>query len=185
MGTRLPCPPVEAGANCTTCTPGRWADGETPRFVYVLFAGIIDCGKSRFTAPNGFVFKLEQVDGIPCNWEWKGDNWHVFWDAKRIGFPQSRLRLLDVDGFSFFSDLHIPCPLEYWNYFNDQLACILMYAGALGTGRVWWNTKNMKVVDGLGLDCGPGAFNETFTGPTSKITSKFNSQYQRTNIRFQ
>ncbi len=185
MGTPLPCPPIEYGIDCGNCTPGRWAPGETPKFVYALFFGITNCGISRFAAPNGVVFKLEQNPAAWCNWRWLGRNFHVFWDANLLGPPLSRLRLHDVDGFSFFADLSLKCPLEYWLYSNDQNACVLMYAGAGGGGRVWWNSKNMNVVGGAGLDCGPCTFNETFTGPAQKVTSKFNSRYQRTNIRYQ
>lgn len=185
MGTPLPCPPIKSGSDCPACTPGRWPSGETPKFVYVMFWKIINCGVSSYSAPNGHVFTLEQNPANICNWFWLGDTWHVFWDAKRIGPPQSRLRLLDVDGFSFFSDLSLQCPMEYWTYINDQNSCILMYAGARGGGTVWWNSKNNAVITSMGLDCGLGSFNETFRGPSSKITSKFNSLYQRTNLRIQ
>lgn len=185
MGTKLPCPPVESGNDCPLCTPTRWPSGETPKFIFATFTNIIDCGKSRFTPPNGQVFRLEQNPFSVCNWRWLGDTWHVFWDAKLIAPPLSRLRLLDVDGFSFFSDLSLGCPLEYWRYVNDQAACILQYAGALGQGRIWWNDKNLEFVEGLGLKCGPGSFNETFPGPGTKSTTKFNSLHQRTNLRIQ
>lgn len=185
MGTPLPCPPIDHGSDCPACTPGRWPVGENPKFVYVMFFNIIDCGVSSYPAPNGKVFTLEQNIGNICNWQHLGDIWHVFWDAKRIGFAQSRLRLLDKDGFQFFSDLHIQCPMEYWIYTNDVVACGGMFAGAAGFGRIWWNTKNNAIIEGMGLDCGPGAFNETFSGPGSKVTTKFTSLHQRTNIRFQ
>lgn len=150
-----------------------------------MFFDILNCGVSAFPAPNGKVFTLEQNIGNICNWQHIGDVWHVFWDAKQAGFPRSRLRLFDSDGFQFFSDMHIQCPMEYWNYSNDVGACGGMFAGASGGGRVWWNSKNMTVVENFGLDCGSGTFNETFTGPGTKNTSKFNSRYQRTDIRFQ
>lgn len=185
LGTPLPCPPVEPGNDCPLCTPVRWAVGETPKYVFATFVNIIDCGKSRFTVPNGHVFRLQQNAASDCNWFWEGDNYHVFFDAKMVAPPLSRLRLFDSDGFSFFGSLSIGCPLEYWRYVNNQGACILMYAGALGTGRVWWNDKNMEFVEGLGLNCGAGSFNETFPGPSTKVTTKFNNLYQRTNLRIQ
>ncbi len=185
MGTPQPCPPIEYGQDCPSCTPHRWPVGENPKFVYAMFTDVINCGVSDFPAPNGEVFQLEQNIGNICNWQHIGDIWHVFWDAKQAGVPLSRLRLFDKDGFQFFSDLSLACPFEYWMYRNDVAACGGMFAGASGFGRIWWNDKNMQIVQGLNLDCGPGTFNETFTGPGMKYTSKFNSRYQRTNIRFQ
>lgn len=148
-----------------------------------MFWGITNCGLSSWPAPNGHTFTLEQQIGNVCTWAFLGSAYHVFWEAKIVGAPLSKLRLMDSDGLSFFNSVSLQCPLEYWTYSNNQAACILFYAGAGGFGRIWWNQKVSFDIDGFGLDCGPELLAEMFTAPGSHIVNKYCDLNQRTNIR--
>lgn len=185
MGLPVPDPPEDYGNNCTSCTPARWASGETPQWIYCMFWDIVDCGVSSYPAPNGEIFAMEQTAGNPCIWT-KGDGvWRPDFVAKVVGTFQSRLRLLDKDGFGFFVDFHIQCPLEYHIYNNDQGACILAYAGSEGHGTIWWNSKITTIIESLGLRAGSDLFYELFRGTSDEIVHKFCDEYQRTNLKIQ
>lgn len=67
-----------------------WANGETPKYVYVRFSGIQRCETPRCVgvplAPNDRVFKLTQTVPDSCLWMHLGD-WEVTWSLL-AGLPQ-------------------------------------------------------------------------------------------------
>lgn len=183
MGTPIPSPPIDTGADCPNCTPLRWAVGETPEFIYIYFEGLTDCGVSPHPSPNGQTFKLTQQPGWPCWWRHVGDPWEVNFWAKRIGFFQSEVSLWDHHGFSFFLGRFLQCPLEYWAYDNLQAACILMYAASGGSATVYWNSVIADLIAGFGLVPGRSLFYELLQAPRLTEVHKFCDLYQRTNIK--
>lgn len=184
MGTPIPSPDFEPGNDCTLCRPVPWPAGETPLNVYAYFEGIIDCGISSYSAPNGQTFRLEQNPASPCTWLHNGDPWILDWIADEIAPNTSRLRLMDKDGFSFFSSRQAPCPTDPYLYSNDQATCILMYAGASGSGLLTQNTAVIDLVEQFGLEAGINLMWEVFNHPDGDIVHKFSDIIQRTNIRF-
>lgn len=183
MGEPVPDPPIDYGTDCPWCTPARWPSNETPAKVYCLFSGITNCGVSSYPAPNGEIFAMDQLDGTPCQWRHNGTVWKPDWTPRRVAGPQSLLRLLDKDGFSFFNSLSLQCPPEGWTYTNQQAACILMYAGAGGIGQVWWNDKINDFIDDFGFTAGRSLFLELFRSTGVYDVYKFCDLYDRTNIR--
>lgn len=184
MGTRIPSPPIEYGIDCDNCTPFRWAVGETPKYVYVYFDGLTDCGWSPHPSPNGQTFKLTQSPIAGCHWFSAGDPWIVNFYAKRPGAFQSRIELWDHHGFSFFIGHLMQCPLEYWTYANLQAACILMYAASGGTATVFWSDQITTLIEQFGLVAGRELFYEMFQTDGPPEVHKFCDRHQRTNIKF-
>ena len=184
MGTRIPSPPIEFGDNCDNCTPARWADGETPKYVYVYFEGLVDCGWSPHPSPNGQTFKLTQNPVVGCHWLSLGDPWNVDFYSKHPGVFQSSVNLADHHGWNFFHGRLLQCPLENWSYANQQAACILMYAASGGTATVFWTETISDLIDAFGLSQPSQVFYELFNAAAGSEVHKINNLYQRTNIKF-
>lgn len=183
MGTPIPSPDPEYGSDCSLCTPARWPAGETPEFFYAYVAGIVNCGVSPFNAPNGLTFKLEQNPASLCTWLHLGDVWQLDFIADQISPNQSRLRLLDKHGFSFFIGTGSACPSEFTLYSNNQASCILSYAGSAGTILIHWSAQVLDLVEWFGLHAGVDLMHEIFTHPDSDIVHKFCDIVQSTNIK--
>ncbi|GAI26825.1 unnamed protein product [marine sediment metagenome] len=58
-----------------------------------------------------------------------------------------------------------------------------MLAGAKGFGTIFWNHDVEAIVEGLGLNAGPGLFYELFKSTPFYYVHKFCDLYQRTNIK--
>ncbi len=183
MGTPIPSPDPEYGADCPLCTPALWPVGETPLYIYAYFEGITNCGVSPHSAPNGETFRLEQPVGFPCLWSHAGNVWHLDYIPDQIAPNLSRLRLMDHHGFSFFVGTGIPCPPEFTIFDNNQAACILMYAGAGGSGLISWSAGMLELVQQFGLEAGINLFYEEFTTAEGDIVHKFCDRIQRTNVK--
>lgn len=183
MGEPIPNPPIEYGNDCVQCTPLRWPANENPKYVYVMFWNLVDCGWSPHPAPNGQIFKLEQVPGTPCLWHKSIGTWVVNWYARRPAGAQSQLNLADHHGWNFFFAISLQCPFEYWTYTNLQAACILMYAASAGFATIWWNSTITELIEGAGLVPGRSLFYELFKAAGNTEVHKFCDLYQRTNIK--
>jgi len=184
MGTPIPDPPIEHGNDCGSCTPARWAAGETPKYIYCMFWGIEDCGISPHPAPNGEVFRMEQDPGSPCLYLHQGDIWQPIFSTGTPGVSNSLLQLTDHHGFGFFTKTGPACPDEYATYSNAQIACIFMLAGAKGWGTIFWNLDIETMVDQFGLEPGTNLFYELFKSTAFYYVHKFCDTKQRTNVRF-
>ena len=184
MGTKINPPPIESGTDCNLCTPALWPVGETPKFMYVYFEGILDCGRSSNTPPNGQTFKLEQYLPIVCTWINYGAIWQIDFIADRSVPNQSRLRLADQFGWSFFVGFGLPCPPEFTLYANAQAVCMLMYAGAAGTALLTWHYELVAIINYFGLELGLDIMHEIFNHPDGDIAHKICSLYYRTNVKF-
>lgn len=187
MGQKISHPDIDYGNDCQRCTPpvgSRWANGETPEFVWVKFWGVSNCGFGHHTAPNDKIFRLTQSAVQYCTWELIGSAWHITFRADRIIPPVAQLDLADHDGWSYFTDQKPPCPIEHARWSNDQAACILFYAGAGGNAMVWWNDKLLDLVEWFGLNPGPDLFYEIFHVNFLVEVHRFADREQRTNIKF-
>lgn len=183
MGTPIDVPVIEYGPDCNRC-PVQFPAGETPRFVYVYFDGIVDCGRSHHPAPNGQTFVLEQIPPNPCNWYSDGDIWKVDWLPNRIGAGDSLLTLLDHHGAAFFSGSELKCPSDPAIMQNDMHACAGFFAGSEGLALVTRHQQVIALVVQFGLEAGIHLMWEVFHHPDGGIVHKFADLHQRTNIRF-
>lgn len=183
MGLVIPPPPFEFGTDCPKCTPALWAVGETPKFMYAYFSDIINCGVSPHDAPNGVTFLLQQNPLNLCEWVHDGDVWHVDFDPKVFGPNQSRVRLLDHHGFSFFIGTGAPCAPEVIRFVNNQGACLFAWAGASGFCLLDWSGILLDVIEELGIDRKPKLMRESRYVDDTDIVYKLCSLYQRTNLR--
>lgn len=183
MGTPIPSPDPEYGNDCTLCTPARWPSGQTPKFIYAFFTGIVDCGISPHPFGMPLTLKMEQSAVNNCIWVHTGDVWLADYQPDLIVPDKSRLRLQDHHGFSHFTSDGNSCPPEYSTYANAQAACILAYAGSAGTGTIFWSEEILFLIEELGLDAGPNLFYDYFNVDTSDRVHKFADQQQRTNLK--
>jgi len=85
MGTEIKCSEVmaEFGTTCSTCTPSLWESGKTPKYIFIVFAGVEACSGAP-EPPNGYRFRLNQLPGTPCKWSsgWvtiEDRNWLAAW----------------------------------------------------------------------------------------------------------
>ncbi len=152
-------------------------------YVFAYFSGISDCGRSSYPVPNGRTLLLQQSIGNDCEWQHLGDVYHCFWEPSWQWPNNSRLRLLDVDGFSFFSGVGAHCPAEIARYPNSQNTCILMYAGAGGFCMVDWSGILLTQAVELGIDFKPKLMRESRDIDAVHSIYKFTSLYQRTNLK--
>ena len=184
MGTRISQPVPEYSTNCSICTPSLWADCETPKYVYVYFDGIVNCGWSEKTPPNGQTFRCEQVEGSPCFWRHDGDEWYVEFHAKREGHDYSFVILNDSKGWAFFSGTGDICPPEFTLIDNDQASCILFYAGCKGSALISYHDFTSILAVWFGLTAGSTLFSELFVGPDGYIVVKLCDKYTSSNIKY-
>ena len=187
MGQRITSPDIEHENDCNRCVPptgSRWPVGGTPEYIYCKFWGVMNCGWSHHPAPNDQIFRLTQSDVQHCQWELLGSVWHITFFADRIIPANSQLNLFDHDGWSFFTDRQAQCPIEHQRFSNDQGACILFYAGALGSAMIWWNDKLLDLVEWFGLSPGTSLFYEVFHVNFLLEVHRFADREQRTNIKF-
>lgn len=186
MGEPIQIPIIPWGTDCPRCVPpagSRWGVGETPLYIYATFSGITNCGWSHHPAPNGLIFRLTQNPAFICEWHLIGSVWHVSWIADRLAPNVSQLRLGDHDGWSFFTDQQVPCPAELQPYVNDQAACILMYAGAGGSGTIWWNEELLTLAEQFGLDPSERLKYDVFPVNSDYLVHRFADQRDHTNIK--
>lgn len=186
MGQPITTPTLPHETDCPRCVPPvgtRWAVGETPQFIYATFSGIENCGFSHHPAPNGLIFKLTQTPASVCTWLLLGDVWHVTFIADRIAPNVSQLRLSDHDGFSFFTDQQVACPPELQSYVNDQAACILFFAGAGGSGTIWWNEELLTLTEQFGLTPSDRLMYDVFPVNSDFEVHRFADQRDHTNIK--
>lgn len=77
MGEEIPIehPTIEYGNDCIQC----YAAGETPKFIYVKFSGVILCPGKAW--PGGVdlntTWTLTQIAG--CDWRYLDANWQIDW----------------------------------------------------------------------------------------------------------
>lgn len=184
MGIVVDPPPFHFGADCAQCTPHLWKTGETPMYVFAHFSGIENCGVSPHPAPNGCTFLLQQDPIAPCRYLHQGDVWQVDYTASWEWPNNSRVRLADHHGFSFFVGIGAHCPPEIIRYVNAQNACLFMWAGALGVCHVDWSGVLLNVVEEFGIERKPKLMRESRSVDVDSYVYKLCSLYQRTNVKF-
>jgi len=186
LGEPITTPDIPHEDDCPRCVPPtgtRWAIGETPQYIYAMFHGIENCGWSPHPAPNGQIFRMTQLPGNVCTWYLDGSVWKVEFIADCIAPNVSQLQLGDHNGWVFFSDQQVACPPELQTYINDQAACILMYAGAGGSGTIWWNDEVLDLAYDFGLLPSNRLMYDLFPVNTDYNVHRFVDQRDHTNVK--
>jgi len=121
MGTEIKCSEVmaEFGTTCSTCTPSLWESGKTPKYIFIVFAGLKPC-PGAITPPNGVRFRLTQDPVFPQRWfvdtqEWDGYEWFATWG---VGGEHVYLRQDSHAGPLHFYDWNPACEITGPNSTN-------------------------------------------------------------------
>lgn len=146
MGTPVKEP--EFGNDCIAC----WDAGETPKFVYVMFDGVLKGDPpDSVQVPNGHLFKLEQDPASPCHWHYQetGPTWKV--SVWRSAITGNWFVTLDywLVGSHFHGSID-DCPAEqaifentYWNK--------LIRKGYDGVASILWMDEALDLVEALNM----------------------------------
>lgn len=183
MGQPMPDVPHVYGVDCLA----GWDAGETPMYLYARFSLIIQCpqwnGPEHTTPPNDRMFKMEQVDGIPCRWEYFGTKWFiqltVAVDPLRVDF----FLVNNDDGATYFGDSPLGHIVEGYVYHNDITFCEPFYGGAEGIAVVTWTHQATELLEAINMQRGNDLFMELFPLPDGKLVYKFCNLRDTTNIK--
>lgn len=188
MGIPVPDPPIDYGDDCLICTPpfgSRWAVGETPEYVYVLFSGLEECPLAVNSPPNGQSFRLTQSDADPCVW------WHVGskWVARfYTGFPAvnpSAVWLHDSFGRPHFLGDGTVCPPEYEVFDNLNTVCSAVIESINGIAVIWWMSSVLDLVAAYNIPTSSQLQYELFMINETTPVHKFCNQEKSLNIKFE
>lgn len=183
MGQSMPDEPIEFGNNCPLGFPA----GQTPKFLYARHSGMIQCPKVippfTTTPPNGRVFKLEQVVGIPCRWEYVGTEWFIQYTFATFP-PRTILFLVNFDdGNTYFGDIVIGIPSESTVYHNDIVACDILFGAKDGIAVVSWTPQATQLLEDINMAKSADLFMELFPLEDGNLVYKFCRIAESTNIK--
>jgi len=178
----MPPVPIEYGDDCGVC----FASGETPEFVYIRFGLMEACNPVIVppcrTAPNDRPFKLTQVNGIPCQYRYDIDPWHVFWSFKVGGPPLGALQLRDWLNRIYFAAIPAQCLAEGTVIHNDIFGWVGNACVANGIAVVTWNPQATKLLADINMKKARALFMELRPIVDGKLVYKFCRLQDITNI---
>ncbi len=187
MGQRLADDIIEAGAACTACENALWGIGKTPKNVYAHFSGMERCPGVDWDVhalpPNNHTFKLEQIDGFPCRWRYRGTmNWGVNW---RINIPiigNSSITLGHIGFTVYFQCIPDPPNLCEATFANQNVCGGLILASG---GFCWieWKQIAIDLAKGLNLTLAPTLFYEVFQTGLMEVVYKFTDKVRGINVK--
>lgn len=186
MGTPLPSRVIDFGDDCEACVPpagSLWEIGETPKYLYVTFNGLVACPNFAGILPNGQIFKMTQHDTIKCLWIcYYGDYEIWFWSFDPL-WNWSALYIWHTDGKWLFQGMFDPCPFEYHAMQNIIETCPNHVYAHFGYGVVCWNDIAIDVADDIVLDFNPGLQHEFFAHEDGDIVLKYCDKRDATNVK--
>lgn len=168
------------------CLLGFDAD-KTPKYIYVRFSLIVQCpswnGAEHTTPPNDRVFKMEQVNGIPCRWEYFGAEWFIQFTISSDPFGTVIFLVNNDDGATYFGDITDYIPEEGYVYPNDITFCEPWYGGAEGFAVLSWTPQATALLKAINLAKGYDLFMELFPREDGKLVYKFCKLQDATNVK--
>jgi len=182
MGQRMTDVPIVYGVNC----PDRFDPGNTPKYLYCRFSGMVQCPDwppvYYTTPPNDRPFKLTQVSGIPCRWEFLDVDWFIQFTFA-IG-PQNTLVFLinNNDGATYFGDNPSEWTEEGYVFHNDITVCNQIYGSRDGIAVVTWTPQATKLLESINLSKAYDLFMELRPLDNGKLVYKFCKLQDSTNI---
>lgn len=176
--------PIEYGVHCTHC----FANGETPKYVYVRFIGIEKCtgvGKGAcLTPPNDRAFKLKQLVGFPCSWQFSDSVWTIDYQAWVVADGKAHLQLIDFNNAIYFERTLDSCQPE-GTVWSNSIACAPgLPCGESGIAVVTWSPQATALLEAINLSKGEDLFMELFPLENGKLVYKFCRIQDATNIKF-
>jgi len=183
MGQRMPDKPIDYGTNCVDC----FDTDKTPKFVYVRFSLIEICpgelDPNCITPPNDRLFKLEQVDGYPCQFRYDTEPWHIFWTFSAGAPAKSSIHLRDWSDSIYFAALPAACLDEGTVIHNDLVGCVLHDCAHGGICCVTWTPQATELLEAINLKKAYDLFMELFPLEDGNLVYKFCRLKDSTNIK--
>lgn len=179
MGQRMPDIPIEYGDDCGFI----WPAGETPKFLYIRFAGIEKCAAATKQSPNDRAFKLEQVEFFPCYFRYDSAEWGIGVDVNAGPNPTDILLMSKGPIEAYFSEQHPQKIVEGRVYHNDYGACPLGRGGKDGICVITWTPQATILLEAINLYKGPDLFMELWPLEDGKLVYKFCRLKDATNIK--
>lgn len=174
---------IEYGSHCTHC----FANGETPKYVYARFAGIVKCegaGKEAcLIPPNDRVFKLTQQVGFPCSWRYIGDTWECWYQPWVVADGKAHLFLNDLNLKVYFEESLPACPDEGTVWHGEEACELDLFCAELGIGVVTWNPQATKLLEDINMEKAADLFMELRPLDDGKLVYKFCRLQDATNIK--
>lgn len=160
MGQRQNKDEIVYNTNCLAC----FDEGETPKYVYARFSNIQKCPgfecEDMPSPPNDRVFKLTQVDGHPCQWNFEDDDWDVTWYAANPPTYGARLIINQKpDWYEYFFGFTLPGD-ECETFFANEAECTEGTCGVGGWGIVTWRLECLELMESLNIKTAKDLFME-------------------------
>jgi len=178
----IPIAPIDPiyGPGCA-----RWLEDEdTPKYIYVYFWEIIACPDEVNVPPNFHTFKLTQVDGSPCAWQYRGDDYPWDIDLSYAIDGKAWLDLWDKDAHTFFEDYPF-WPLHEHHVFTNQIAvCPDGHGAAGGNALIFWKEAAVKLLADMSLPTDSQILMEFFVTADHKPVYKFCLPEYSMNVKF-
>ncbi|MBA7713067.1 hypothetical protein ES703_122065 [subsurface metagenome] len=182
MGQRQDKTEIEYGNDCLI----GWDAGKTPKHVYARFSMIVSCKDEippvEQSPPNDRVFKLTQVDGYPCDWEYFKSPWWAYYIVRPSPL-RTRIALLELPTeFGHFLGEVNGAPDQARVYESWQTACIYPFAAKAGIATVTWQLETIKLMGLLNIKPQKDLFMEMRPTEDGKKVYKYCNLSEGTNI---
>lgn len=183
MGQRQNLDDIVYGDDCDI----GFAAGETPKYIYVRFSGIVYCpGYAPEAYPsklNDRAFKLTQSSSVPCFWSYNLGDWDIEFEViptptlcTLVGFYRRRV-------FFYFVPVTELLPEEGHIYSNDIDECNGGNLGFDGIAVVTWRLLSLTVLSLINMITANDLFLELFPVKGDHLVFKYCRKRDGTNIK--
>ncbi len=183
MGQRMPDKPIDYGDDCLLA----FDPDKTPLNVYARFNLMEQCPLElppfHPIPPNDRVFKLTQLEDVPCGWKVNSGDWEVTFEI--IGGPvRTTLTLFNTaDASTYFYEQVVAFQDEGIVFHNSILVCQPWYGAHLGIAVVTWTPQATALLEAINLEKAYDLFMELRPLEDGNLVYKFCKLQDATNIK--
>lgn len=174
----MPDEPIIYGDDCLACFDA----GETPKYLYVRFSGIVQCPAGPSIPPNDRVFKLTQNAEAACYYRYDSADWGIGVDLNAAPNPTDILLMSGDELWSYFSRQDPDKIEEGKVYSNDYVGCPAWRGGKDGICVITWSPQATEVLASINMAKGNNLFMELFPKADGKLVYKFCRLQDATNV---
>ncbi|MBA7582480.1 hypothetical protein ES708_24408 [subsurface metagenome] len=148
MGQRQDQTEIVYGNDCLL----KFDAGTTPKYMFARFSQLVRCPGAVAIPPNDRAFKLTQVPGVDCMWDYDIDPWYI--SLEFVAFPlATELRILHRPSADmYFFDSVAEYVDEGYVFTNEFGVCGLQVGAVGGTGVVTWRLETIALMKALNIE---------------------------------